>query len=69
MPVYPQILRCAGYLRSVFVLTCDRKGRIRLMGKRDGDQNESHQVDEPSSDDSDADKVNDHSNGASTSRD
>ncbi|TRZ05641.1 hypothetical protein HGM15179_021467 [Zosterops borbonicus] len=58
-----------GYLRSVFVLTCDRKGKIQPMGKRDGDQNESHQVDESSSDDSDADKASDHSNGPSTSRD
>ncbi|RMB92637.1 hypothetical protein DUI87_30946 [Hirundo rustica rustica] len=34
----------------------------------DSDQNESHQVDEPSSDDSDADDVSDHSDGHSTNR-
>ncbi|RMC20579.1 hypothetical protein DUI87_01430 [Hirundo rustica rustica] len=33
MRVHPQILGYTGYLRSVFVLTCDRKGKIRLIGK------------------------------------
>ncbi|TRZ05392.1 hypothetical protein HGM15179_021715 [Zosterops borbonicus] len=28
-----KILGCAGYLQSVFVLTCDCKGKIQLMGK------------------------------------
>ncbi|RMC05474.1 hypothetical protein DUI87_18667 [Hirundo rustica rustica] len=47
-----------------------RLQRKNLANRQAGDrnQNESHQVDEPSSDDSDADNTSDHSNGPSTSR-
>ncbi|RMC08067.1 hypothetical protein DUI87_15541 [Hirundo rustica rustica] len=33
MHVYPEILGYTGYLQSVFVLTCDRKGKIQPIGK------------------------------------
>ncbi|RMC03171.1 hypothetical protein DUI87_20365 [Hirundo rustica rustica] len=33
MPVYPQVLVYAGYLQSVFILTCDHKGKIQPIGK------------------------------------
>ncbi|RMC01241.1 hypothetical protein DUI87_22190 [Hirundo rustica rustica] len=33
MHVYPQILGYAGYMQSVFILTCNCKGKIRPIGK------------------------------------
>ncbi|RMC20536.1 hypothetical protein DUI87_01387 [Hirundo rustica rustica] len=63
-----KILGYARYLESVFVLTCDRKGKIQPIVKLETVTRISHQVDEPSSDDSDADDASDHSDGHSTNR-
>ncbi|TRZ06683.1 hypothetical protein HGM15179_020426 [Zosterops borbonicus] len=64
-----KILGYAGYLQSVFILTCDHKGRIWLMGKLETMTKMkvikwmNHPLD-----DSDADNASVHSDGPSASR-